>query len=74
MTTIAAALMIAFAAIAGGIGNSVVFSKYLEGIARQPEARGTLFGQMFIGIGLVEAVPIISVAFGILVLLGVFGG
>ncbi|MFC4077361.1 F0F1 ATP synthase subunit C [Salinithrix halophila] len=71
MSVLAGAILIAFAAIAGGIGNSLVISKYLEGITRQPEARGTLFGQMFIGIGLVEALPIISVAFGILVLFGI---
>jgi F-type H+-transporting ATPase subunit c len=71
LNVLAGALMIAFAALAGGIGNSLVISKYLEGITRQPEARGTLFGQMFIGIGLVEALPIIGVAFGILVLLGI---
>ncbi|BCU83263.1 MULTISPECIES: F0F1 ATP synthase subunit C [Polycladomyces] len=72
-TTIAAAIMLGLAAVGAGIGNSLVYGRYLEGIARQPEARGTLFGQMIIGIAFVEALPIISVAFGMLVLFGILG-
>jgi F-type H+-transporting ATPase subunit c len=68
---LAGAIMLAFAAIAGGIGNALVFGRYLEGVARQPEARGLLFGQTFIGIALVEALPIIAVAFGIMKVLGI---
>ncbi|MFC7440065.1 F0F1 ATP synthase subunit C [Laceyella putida] len=71
LTILAGAIMLAFAAIAGGIGNALVFGRYLEGVARQPEARGLLFGQTFIGIALVEALPIISVAFGIMAVLGI---
>ncbi|MBH8597837.1 MULTISPECIES: F0F1 ATP synthase subunit C [unclassified Thermoactinomyces] len=68
---IAGAILMACAAIGGGIGNGLVFGRYLEGIARQPELRGLLFGQTFIGIALVEALPIIAVAFGIMKLLGI---
>ncbi|MBA4541840.1 F0F1 ATP synthase subunit C [Thermoactinomyces daqus] len=68
---IAGAILMACAAIGGGIGNGLVFVRYLEGIARQPELRGLLFGQTFIGIALVEALPIIAVAFGIMKLLGI---
>ncbi|MDN6516013.1 MAG: F0F1 ATP synthase subunit C, partial [Lacticaseibacillus paracasei] len=39
----------------------MVISKTLEGMARQPEMAGTLRGTMFIGVGLIEAVPILSV-------------
>jgi F-type H+-transporting ATPase subunit c len=69
MGVLAGAIMMAGAAIAAGIGNGLVFGRYLEGVARQPELRGTLFTQTFIGIGLVEALPIIAVAFGIMKLL-----
>ncbi|SFI66596.1 F0F1 ATP synthase subunit C [Thermoflavimicrobium dichotomicum] len=72
MSIIAAGIMIGLAALGAAIGNSNLFAKYIEGIARQPEARGTLFGQTMILFGLIEALPIIGVAFGILVLLGVF--
>jgi len=72
MGLLAGGIMIAFAAIAAGLGNAMLFSKYIEGITRQPEAQGKLLGQSFIALGIVEALPIISVAFGIMVLLGVF--
>lgn len=72
MGILAAGVMIAFGALAAGVGNGILFSRYLEGIARQPEAQGNLFGQSMIMLGLVEALPIISIAFGILTLLGVF--
>jgi F-type H+-transporting ATPase subunit c len=71
MEVLAGGIMIAFAAIAAGLGNALLFSKYIEGIARQPEAQGKLFGQSMIALGLVEALPIISIAFGILVLFGI---
>jgi F-type H+-transporting ATPase subunit c len=71
LSVLAGALMLACAAIGGGIGNGLVFGRYLEGVARQPEARSTLFTQTFIGIALVEALPIIAVAFGIMKLLGI---
>lgn len=63
---LAGGIMLACAAIGGGIGNALVYARYLEGIARQPEARGLLFGQVFIGIGLVEALPIVAVALGMI--------
>ncbi len=57
-------LIFGLAAVGAAIGNAMVFSKLLEGVARQPEARGSLMGLTFLGIGLVEAVPIIAVAVG----------
>lgn len=71
LNILSGALMLAFAAIGGGIGNALVFGRYLEGVARQPEVQKTLFGQTFIGIALVEALPIIAVAFGIMLVLGI---
>jgi F-type H+-transporting ATPase subunit c len=46
----------------------VAASKYLEGIARQPELQGYLLGQFFIMMALVDALPIISLAFGLIFL------
>jgi F-type H+-transporting ATPase subunit c len=40
----------------------------LEGIARQPEAKGTLLVNMLISVGLIEAVPIIAVVIAIILL------
>ena len=49
------------AAIGGAIGNSLVISKMLEGMARQPELSNQLRSNMFIGVGLVEATPILAI-------------
>lgn len=71
MGLLAGAILLAAAAIAAGIGNGLVFGRYIEGVARQPEARGMLFTQTFIGIALVEALPIIAVAFGLMAVFGI---
>jgi F-type H+-transporting ATPase subunit c len=48
-------------AVAGGaVGDGLVFSRVIEGVARQPESRDTLLPLAFLGVGLVEALPIIS--------------
>ncbi|MEW9031729.1 MAG: F0F1 ATP synthase subunit C [Planifilum fimeticola] len=64
---LAAGIMVGLAALGAAIGNSMLFSKYVEGVARQPEVRGTLFGQTMILFGLIEALPIIGVGLGIMV-------
>ncbi|MCI1985389.1 MAG: F0F1 ATP synthase subunit C [Lactobacillus sp.] len=61
MQYIAAAIAAGFAALAASYGNGQVISKTLEGMARQPELSGQLRSTMFIGVGLIEAVPIISI-------------
>jgi len=58
---LAAAIAVGLAAIGASIGNGMIVSNALKGIARQPELRGTLQTTMFIGVGLVEAIPIIAV-------------
>lgn len=65
---IGAGLCLGLAAIGAGIGDGIVTSKYLEGLARQPEAKKVLFVQMLISVGLIEALPIIAVVFGIIML------
>ena len=65
---IAGAIMVGMGAIGGAIGVGVAASKYLEGIARQPELQGYLLGQFFIMMALVDALPIISLAFGLIFL------
>lgn len=49
-----------FAALGASIGNGNVISKTVEGIARQPEAKSTLQATMFIGVGLIEALPLLT--------------
>jgi F-type H+-transporting ATPase subunit c len=68
MNLIAAAIACGLAAVGAGIGNGLVAGRAVEGIARQPEARGLILTNMFIGIALVEALPIIGVVIGFMVL------
>ncbi len=43
------------------MGNSLTIGETIQGIARNPEIRGALQTAEFIGIGIVEALPIVSV-------------
>ncbi|HEY0828460.1 MAG TPA: F0F1 ATP synthase subunit C [Bacilli bacterium] len=74
MVFIAAAIAMGLGALGAGIGNGLVIGRAIEGIARQPEMRGQLQLLMYIGLGLVEALPIISLVFGLLFALGIIGG
>lgn len=68
MGVLAAALAVGLAAIGAGLGNGIIVGRTVEGIARQPELRGTLQTTMFIGIALVEAIPIIAVVIAFMVM------
>jgi F-type H+-transporting ATPase subunit c len=67
MGLIASAIAIGLAALGAGIGNGLIVSRTVEGIARQPEAQGKLQTTMFIGVALVEAIPIIAVVIAFMV-------
>lgn len=56
------------AALGASIGNGNVISRTVEGIARQPEAKASLQSTMFIGVGLVEALPLLSWVVGLLLM------
>ncbi|KAA9027825.1 F0F1 ATP synthase subunit C [Niallia endozanthoxylica] len=70
MGLIAAAIAIGLAALGAGIGNGLIVSRTVEGMARQPEAKGMLQTTMFIGVALVEAIPIIAVVIAFMVIGG----
>jgi F-type H+-transporting ATPase subunit c len=70
MELLAAAIVIGLGAIGAGFGNGMIVSKTVESIARQPEAKNTLQTTMFIGVGIVEVVPIIGVVLGFLIYFG----
>ncbi|MGX7108500.1 F0F1 ATP synthase subunit C [Facklamia miroungae] len=61
MNSLAAALAVGIAALGASIGNGMVISKTIESISRQPELDSQLRALMFLGVGLIEAVPIIAV-------------
>lgn len=54
------ALIVAAVAFGSAIGDGIVSSKAVEAIARQPEARGNIFTFLFLGVGVLEAFPIIG--------------
>ena len=58
---VGAGLMFGLAAIGAGVGAGILSSKLIESIARQPELEDQLRPTYFLGIGLVDAVPMISV-------------
>ena len=62
---IAIGIIMSGGAIGSAIGDGLVTSKTLEGIARQPELRGTLIRYMFLFIGLIESFPFIVLAFAL---------
>lgn len=68
MGALAAAIAVGLGALGAGIGNALIVKGTIEGVSRQPELRGTLQTIMFIGIALVEALPIIAVVIAFIVM------
>ncbi|MDO4432339.1 MAG: F0F1 ATP synthase subunit C [Aerococcaceae bacterium] len=60
LNSLAAGIAIAVAALGASIGNGMVISKTIESIARQPELDSKLKTTMFLGVALIEAVPIMA--------------
>jgi F-type H+-transporting ATPase subunit c len=56
------ALAYGLAAIGPGVGIGIIFGKFIESIARQPEAQGRLQGFLWIGFALTEALALIGIA------------
>ncbi|MDR2834176.1 MAG: F0F1 ATP synthase subunit C [Streptococcaceae bacterium] len=56
------------AGIGAGIGNGNIVARTIEAISRQPEMKSELQSTMFIGIALVEAMPILAVVFSFMLL------
>ena len=56
------------ASIGAVIGDGLLTSKFIEGIARQPEAKNTLFMNSLISVGLIEAMPIIATVIALIML------
>jgi F-type H+-transporting ATPase subunit c len=59
-SVLGAAIIGACASLAAAKGDSVVASKALECMARQPEQASSFQINMLIGIGMVESIPIIA--------------
>jgi len=58
IVAIAAGLAIGLAAIGPGIGQGIAAAGAMEGMARQPEASGTIRTSMFIALAFMESLTI----------------
>ena len=70
---VAGGLMMGLGAVGAAIGVGVLGGKFLEGVARQPELLPMLRVQLFIVLGLVDAVPMIAVGIALYVIFAVGG-
>lgn len=70
---VAGGLMMGLGAVGAAVGVGVLGGKFLEGVARQPELLPMLRTQLFIVLGLVDAVPMIAVGIGLYVIFAVGG-
>lgn len=68
-TLIAFGLIVAGVAFGSAVGDGIVASKAVEAIARQPEARPNIFTFLFLGVGVLEAFPIIALGLAFYILL-----
>lgn len=68
-TLLAFGMIIAGVAFGSAVGDGIVASKAVESIARQPEARPNIMLFMFLGIGVLEAFPIIGIGFAFYIFL-----
>ena len=64
-SVIAAGLIGAGASLGAGLGDALVSSKAIECMARQHEQASNFQVNMFISIGLIESMPIISIVIAI---------
>jgi F-type H+-transporting ATPase subunit c len=67
-TALTIGLIFGLAALGTAIGFGLLGGKFLEGAARQPELANQLQTRMFIIAGLLDAIAIIGVAMGLLML------
>ena len=72
-TLIAFGLIVMGVAFGSAVGDGIVASKAVEAIARQPEARPNIFTFLFLGVGVLEAFPIIALGLAFYILLVVVG-
>jgi len=68
-TILSFGLIILGVAFGSAVGDGIVASKAVEAIARQPEARPNIFTFMFLGVGVLEAFPIIALGLAFYLLL-----
>ncbi len=63
-----AGLAVGLGVIGPGVGMGVMIGDAIQSIARQPELRGEIRTNMFIGIGIIEALALYAVVVGLILL------
>lgn len=63
-TALGVGIILGLAALGSALGWGLICSRYIEGIARQPELRGQLLTQMLFTGGLMESIPFIGIGIG----------
>jgi F-type H+-transporting ATPase subunit c len=63
-----AGLAMGLGAVGPGVGLGIMIGKALESIARQPEVSGDVRTNMFIGIGVTEAVALYALVIAVLLI------
>ncbi len=71
MVYLAGALLMGLGALGAAVGIGILGAKFLDGAARQPELIPMLRTQMFVVMGLVDAVPMIAVGIAFYILFAV---
>ncbi|MCV2500077.1 MAG: F0F1 ATP synthase subunit C [Candidatus Lightella neohaematopini] len=65
---IAVAVMIGLAAIGAAVGIGILGGKFIESAARQPDLVPILRTQFFIVMGLIDAIPMITVGLSLYIM------
>ncbi|WP_298704842.1 F0F1 ATP synthase subunit C [uncultured Veillonella sp.] len=65
VSVFSACFVAGLAALAAAFGDAFAASKAFDGMTRQPEMAGKIMTNLFIVIGLIEAIPIIAIVIAI---------
>ena len=68
LTIVAAGILMGLGSVGAAIGVGVLGGKFIESVGRQPELLPMLRTQLFIVLGLVDAVPMIAVGIAFYIL------
>lgn len=68
MTMLSVSILISGTAIGSALGVASVGSKLIESVARQPNEAASLQNKAFVMAGMLDALPILAVAIGLLLL------
>jgi F-type H+-transporting ATPase subunit c len=69
-TLLAFGIIVSGVAVGSAFGDGIVASKAVESISRQPEARANIMTFMFLGVGVLEAFPIIALGLAFYMIFG----